>query len=633
MDAPTPDPEESTVFKSTPFGKYTLLRKLGKGGMGIVYEALDTVLNRRVAVKLLVPSSDGGGESRDEQDRFLREARLSAALPKHPHIVSVYEAGVIDGRQFLAMEFIEGQQFGAWRIGHPVREQVALLRDIALAVQHAHDHGVIHRDLKPANILVDGRGRPHVTDFGLAKSHVKELDRSITTSGVVVGTPAYMSPEQAQGLKSIDGRSDVFTLGTILYEVLTGHMPFEAETAMQVLVAVIEHPAPLPSQVAAALGLAPVDAGLESVCLTALAKSPEKRYPGAAAFAQALSLWLEKPEPPVPHPVPARRPWATLAVLALLLAGFITYAALPAGPPAAAPWPVIEGHDGRVMGVVFTPDGKRLLSGGSDGTVRIWDLEHKRQLGALGPLNGKIESLALSSDGLAVAAVTEDEDDGDAPGEAVIWELADGKVRVRLDGHDTGLNAVAFSRDGRVLATGDKRGMLRLWDAATGALRLEKKAHEQPIRSIAFGPQGGFATASWDHSVRLWGPDGAARGTLKGFKQGIWGVAVSPDGLKVATADSEKKVRLWTLAKPDQPRLLGTHEKEAVCVAFSADGRRVASGGWDRVARVWDAEGGGEVASFAGHTDFVWGLAWSPDGRLLASAGLDGKVRLWLLPR
>lgn len=329
---------------SKPFGKYQLVRELGRGGMGVVYEALDTALGRKVALKTMIvnPAADPDAARQDE-DRFVREAKLSASLTKHPHIVSVYEAGVIQGRRYLAMELIDGKPMSDWWDDPVVtlKQEVEVLRDAALAVHHAHEQNVIHRDLKPANILVDAKNAPHITDFGLAKMVGENLSVSLTGAGMVVGTPAYISPEQAQGSKSTDRRTDVYALGVILFEIMTGRHPFLGQTAMEILMKASKNPVPSASTLMK-VRLAPVQArGLDDICQKALAKKPVDRYRDAAAFAGDLTRWLGGDE--VKVVVPTRRiarpaskaGWVAAAggVAALLLWLLVR----PPGPPAPDP--------------------------------------------------------------------------------------------------------------------------------------------------------------------------------------------------------------------------------------------------------------------------------------------------------
>jgi tRNA A-37 threonylcarbamoyl transferase component Bud32 len=290
------------------FGKYRLMKELGRGGMGVVHEAIDTALDRRVALKMLIPVShrDAQTAARDEE-RFLREAKVSANLPRHPGIVGVYEAGAIDGRRFIAMELIEGREMSVWRKerGVSLRLQVALLREVALTVHEAHRKGIVHRDLKPANVLVDAAGRPHVTDFGLAKAVRESMDASLTMSGRVVGTPAYMSPEQGRGDRKVDARTDVYSLGVMLYEILTNRLPFVGDSPVEILLKKASQEAASPSSVARSWVQKTAGKSLDNICMKAMAKEPEERYRTARELAADLEAWIEGDE--VKAQAPRRR--------------------------------------------------------------------------------------------------------------------------------------------------------------------------------------------------------------------------------------------------------------------------------------------------------------------------------------
>ncbi len=291
------EPAETPRPKGGPtrLGKYQLLRQVGRGGMGVVYEAQDTQLNRRVALKLMIPRPHADkAQAEQERARFNREAQMAAKL-KHPNIVTLFEAGEIEGRRYLAMEFVEGKPFSEWwkQKGLTLPRKLAVLRDVAVSVASAHEQGILHRDLKPANILVNADARPFVMDFGLAKAMGGNTGLSLTNEGLTVGTPAYMSPEQAQGLKTVDGRADVWSLGVILYEILAGRQPFEGETALEILMKATKQRAQPPSTARMGVIDPAFNKPLENICLKALERYPKDRYATATAFADDLDRWMK----------------------------------------------------------------------------------------------------------------------------------------------------------------------------------------------------------------------------------------------------------------------------------------------------------------------------------------------------
>jgi predicted Ser/Thr protein kinase len=281
--------------------------------MGVVYEAEDTQLHRQVALKILVTrQGTNPAQAAQDRQRFDREAQAIAKL-KHPNIVTLYEAGEIQGRRFLAMELIQGQPFSAWWKQKPNKlpQKVAVLRDIALAVDHAHEEGILHRDLKPANILVDAKQKPYVMDFGLAKEADPEVGLSLTSEGLVVGTPAYMSPEQARGVKTVDRRTDVYSMGVMMYEMLAGRQPFEGETAIDILMKASKERVAPPSSASLIAPDPAMDRAIENICLKALARNPDDRYATARLFAQDLARWLKGEVVSIKAPVTQRRIYAT----------------------------------------------------------------------------------------------------------------------------------------------------------------------------------------------------------------------------------------------------------------------------------------------------------------------------------
>jgi serine/threonine-protein kinase len=267
---------------------YEILEEIARGGMGIVYKARQKSLNRVVALKMVQP-----GRAKEDGDRFRQEAEAAAHLD-HPHIVPIYEVGEDNGRPYFSMKFIDGVDLGEWlhdnrenlRSKAFLRTAVGQLAVVAKAVHHAHQRGILHRDLKPSNILLDQDGQPHVADFGLARR--VDGDSAFTHSGAIAGTPSYMAPEQAAAAATLTTAVDVYALGAILYEVLTGQPPFRAETPLDTILQVRSQEPPRPRVLNTR-----IDRDLETICLKCLDKDPAHRYGSAEALADDLERWLQ----------------------------------------------------------------------------------------------------------------------------------------------------------------------------------------------------------------------------------------------------------------------------------------------------------------------------------------------------
>ncbi|HXU11281.1 MAG TPA: serine/threonine-protein kinase [Candidatus Binatia bacterium] len=318
--------ETHASLRLSKIGPYRLGRAVGRGKTGITYEAVHVEQGRKVALKILDKRALNDSPISRQDALFAREAMILAKLPRHPGVIGVLDAGQAHNLPYLVTEYVDGQPFSEEiRLRRPdFRILARIIRDVALAVHHAHENGILHRNLKPGNILVDASSRAYVTDFGSAKRMGPEGGQSSHLfQGGIVGSPSYMSPEQAAGTKELDRRADVYSLGAMLYEILTGRPPFIGGSTVRDLVSVIRAPIVAPSDVSPEWAAWSGDKSIETLCMGALSKSPEGRPATAKALADALSLWLgEKP-----GKEPSRRPsW----LWSMIVGGVATMAAVVA---------------------------------------------------------------------------------------------------------------------------------------------------------------------------------------------------------------------------------------------------------------------------------------------------------------
>jgi WD40 repeat protein len=665
-------------------GPFRIIKRLGAGGMGAVYQAVDSQLGRSVALKVLGSRLTGSPVARE---RFLREARAAAAL-EHDHVVAIYQVGEDHGVPYLAMPLLRGESLNdrlAAAPGLSLAEVLRIGREIAEGLTAAHERGLVHRDIKPANVwLEEGTGRAKILDFGLAQS-VEDAVR-LTEDGAILGTPAFMAPEQAQGGRPVDLRSDLFSLGCVLYRMVTGRLPFAASSHAALLLAIVQD-APVPPR-----ELNPqVPAGLNDLIVQLLAKDPGARPPSARAVAERIRAW-EQTEPRTALPIaidlgeeaadslslrpprPVRRGrggwrsgWVAAGIVALLLLGGTLASPelllrlrdqianegrlalrLPAASAATSVAVAVK-HEGRLVAILDTRARPELRLAAGTYELVLSESAPRLKLGAeritLGRGEQKVVPLVVLASAVGfwpaeptvIAPWPVPPEEGDAPpglvpGPAVRpggrwWQIDTRRPR-------TLINAVAWSAHGRGIACAARERLVRIYDASSLDLIGVRDGHVAIMTAVAWAPDGKrLAAAGEDGIVRLWQADGSPGPVLGGHSGRVRCVAWSPDGTQLASASDDATVQLWRDDGTPGP-ILG-HPDAVSSVAWSPDSQRLASGCGDAQVRLWSAEGA-LVRVLEGHKQAVSAVAWSPDGRQLASAGTaptasdpDPNIRLW----
>jgi WD40 repeat protein/predicted Ser/Thr protein kinase len=658
-------------------GRYRVVRRLGEGGMGTVYEAEQDDPPRTVALKVMRL----GFDSPEHRKRFAQEARILGRL-HHSGIAQVYDAGAAeDGRLYFAMEFIRGLPLGEHvrRRGLTAPARLELIARVCDAVQHAHEQGVIHRDLKPANILVEETGQPKVLDFGVAHAAGGGLSGTTahTRTGQMLGTLAYMSPEQVAGdSRAIDTRSDVYALGVILYELLADRLPYQIENLpLSEAIRVVQEVEPS--------RLGSIDmrfrGDVETIVGKALAKDKARRYAPVGELAADIRRHLGN------QPIRARPPSAlyqlrkftrrhkalvvgVLAVFAALLAGTVVsvlFAWRAADNAAVAQDREREATDeayrARLAAAVAAlsnndvADAARQLDAAPK-ALRGWEWHHLHSRlddssAVIRLPAGKIGFLLAAADQFRIGAIT--------PAGLRLMDLKGDEVRTLPLGAGHGPLAyqtrhglrfavwtekkafdlldeagqvicrvelppvpLVVSPDGTRLAWMRADGAVVVHSATTGKQTAVCDGHKGGIFAFTFSPDGTrLASGGEDKMARLWdAATGALLATCLGHTSKVLGVAFSPDGTRLVTTSSDATVRQWDAATGAQAGVpYERHSGEVICAAYSQDGQWIASAGTDRSVRVWRPMDRQDAAVLQGHTGAVSQVAFAPGGRRLAS--------------
>jgi predicted Ser/Thr protein kinase len=580
-----PAAEPDPVAAGSTFHGLEVLEVLGRGGMGVVYKARQTSLDRVVALKVLAHPDTPGFE-----ERFTREARALAAL-SHPNIVTVHDFGRENGVYFLVAEYIEGptlrQKLLQGRLDPA--ETRAILGQLCDALEFAHRNGVIHRDLKPENVLLDAQGRAKIVDFGLAK-----FDRdttAVTQSGAALGTAHYVAPEQLTRPDTVDARADLYSLAVVAFEMMTGELPlgtFEAP-----------HPA---------LG-------------KALSKDPARRHAGVAEFRRDF---FGAPSSRVPMWAAGAAILAIAAVAAIALA--VPWKRPPPGTAPAVPAPEPPRYAEFVETknlvqtqppflVAFGPDFLVVTQGAwvvlctlEGAEVRRWKQPED------------IYAIAVHPDGATIVT--------SGIQALYVWNAADGSEKHLLHGHRDVVPALAFSPDGKILASAGVDRQLFLWNASAWT-RIRDYPRTSGALSMAFRPDGKeIAVGDYERKIRIWRVEGDDPPVqIVGHQGYVFALAYSPDGRRLVSGSIEGELKVWDLASDAHLTDLSGPKGQIRSIATSNG--VFATAGTDRVIRIWSWETLKEVRPLRGPTGPVTSVAFRRDGRVFASASSDGSVRLW----
>ncbi len=664
-------------------GNYRLTRLLGRGGFAEVYLGEHTLLGTTIAIKVLYAQV-----AQEDMAQFQQEAHILASL-RHPHIVRILDFGIEERTPYLMMDYAP---HGTLRARHPkgtvlpAATIIEYVKQVAEALQYAHENKIVHRDVKPENMLIGAQNEILLSDFGIALVTQSSHNQNMASMG---GTIAYMAPEQIAGQPRRE--SDQYALGIVVYEWLCGVCPFRGSFTE---IAAQHSVTPPTSPLAHLPTLLPE---IEPVILTALAKRPEDRFPSVRAFANAfeqacqgvfptqmarsvplssplhpplkttlpLPITGTVPVPPLPRPaelshlltkptnpfVPAvpvsapqvspELPTPEIAIgkvrvsrrAVLIGVGVATTAVVGVGafvavyallqPSMYQPF-TYRGHSDAVWGVTWSPDGQRIASGSNDKTVQVWNASDGGDVFTYRGHSNWVYTVAWSLDGKRVAS-------GSADNTVQVWNASDGGDVFTYRGHSDRVLLVAWSPDGQRIASGsaDKTG--QVWNASDGSNVFTYPGHSDIVNAVAWSPDGQrIASGSTDKTAQVWNAsDGSNVFTYTGHSSSVNTIAWSPDGQRIASGSVDKTVQVWNASDGSSVFTYTGHTDTVYTVAWLPDGKRIASGSADNTVQVWNASDGSNVFSYKRHSNAVESVAWSSDGKRVASGSFDNTVQVW----
>jgi WD40 repeat protein len=661
LEEPAPPPPGKTIVLATPLkeepgtliGRYKLLEKIGEGGMGVVYMAQqEEPVRRRVALKIIKLGMD----TKQVVARFEAE-RQALALMDHPNIAKVLDGGATDtGRPYFVMELVQGVPITEFcdRNRFPARERIKLFITVCQAIQSAHQKGIIHRDLKPTNILVTldgGVPMPMVIDFGVAKATQQKLTEKtvFTNYATMIGTPAYMSPEQAEMSRlDVDTRSDIYGLGVLLYELLTGTSPFpekrlRSASYQEMQRIILEEEPERPStrlstlkgeqrslvarnRGASELALGRVFADdLDWIVMKCLEKDRARRYETANGLAADLKRHLNN-EPVVARPPSTayrlQKAWRRNKLA--FTAAAVVAAALVVGMGVST-WQAIVASRAR-----NGEKEQRLAAQAAQKETQQARLEAEHQLYAA-KLNLAQQAWDQNNIGLLRQLLKDTQDSPYRGFEWYYWQPKTHLALKTLRGHLDAVKSVAFSPDGQRIVTGSEDHTAKVWEAASGKELLTLKGHTDEVWSVAFSRDGQrIVTGSWDGTAKVWeATNGRELLTLKGHTNRVYSVAFSPDGQRIVTGSDDQTAKVWDAAIGKELLTLRGHKGWVLSVAFSPNGQRIVTGSDDQTAKVWEAASGKELLTLRGHSGWIPSVAFSPDGQRIVTGSGDNMAKVW----